>query len=113
MLSPIPYPLSEFNISYKVPNRETTTRSKQAAARLLDRLARDALQSAMKEGYIKVANMLGDIADACIPWMIDILVCSIDIDCNDKLSWFCHPLSLFSYHPPSYAQHASSFVPYR
>ena len=51
----------------KVPNRETTTRSKQAAAGPLDRLVRDALQSATREGYIKIASMLGDIADAHTP----------------------------------------------
>ena len=84
--------------------------SKQAASGLLDRLIRDALQSATKEGYIKIASMLGDIADARTPWMVDILTCSTDVDCNNR---FCRPPSLFSYHPPSYAQQASSFVPYR
>ena len=68
LLSPILYPLWVQHLpTSKVPNRETTTRSKQAAAGLLDRLVRDALQSATKEGYIKIANMLGDIADAHTP----------------------------------------------
>jgi len=47
-----------------VSNRETTT--KQADPRLLDRLARHALQPARKEGYINIATISGDIADARI-----------------------------------------------
>ena len=44
----------------KVPNRRTTARSKHAVPRILDRLARDAVQTARIEGYIKIATMLGD-----------------------------------------------------
>jgi len=56
----------------------------QSSNRLLDRLACDALQPARKEGYIKIAIMLEDIANAHIPWMTDILVGSVDNDYNDK-----------------------------
>jgi len=55
----------------------------QGSNRLLDRLARDALQPARKEGYIKIAIMLEDIADAHILWMADVLVGSIDNNYND------------------------------
>ena len=48
-------------LANKVPNSRTTARSKHAVPRLLDRLARDAVQTARKEGYIKIATMLGDV----------------------------------------------------
>ena len=56
----------------------------QAVLRLLDRFARDALQQARKEGYIKIATVLKDLADARTFWTANILVASIDTDCNDK-----------------------------
>jgi len=56
----------------------------QGLNRLLDRLARDVLQPARKESYIKIAIMLEDTADAHILWMADILIGSVDIDYNDK-----------------------------
>jgi ATP-dependent Lon protease len=68
-----------------VPSRESIDRFKQAALRLLDRLARDATQPARKEGYSKIANMLDDIADDRTPWMADVLVGSINTDYADKL----------------------------
>lgn len=81
--------LPSFDVEYppteKVPNKETIDRFKQAALRLLDRLARDAVQPARKEGYNKIANMLDDIADARTPWMADVLVGSINTDYADKL----------------------------
>ena len=46
-------------LTNKVLNSRTTARSKHAVPRLLDRLARDAVQTARKEGYIKIASMLG------------------------------------------------------
>ena len=46
-------------LANKVPNSRTTARSKHAVPRLLDKLARDAVQTARKEGYIKIASMLG------------------------------------------------------
>jgi len=56
----------------------------QAALRLLDRFARDALQQARKEGYIKIATVFKDLADARTFWTANILIASIDTDCNDK-----------------------------
>ena len=56
--------MPSFQIQYlpgnEVPNRETVTRFKQAALRLLARLARDVLQPARRESYIKIAIMLED-----------------------------------------------------
>lgn len=81
--------LPTFDVEYppteKQPSREAIDRFKHAALRLLDRLARDALQPARKEGYSKIANMLDDIADARTPWMADVLVGSINTDYPDKL----------------------------
>jgi len=54
------FPIQCF-LTNKVPNRRTTTGFKHAVPRLLDRLARDAMQPARIEGYIKIATMLGDV----------------------------------------------------
>ena len=80
----------------------------QAALRLLDRFARDALQQARKEGYIKIATVLKDLADARTFWTANILVASIDTDCNDKSGW---SPSLPFLTPSSFARHPSSSVP--
>lgn len=81
--------LPVLNVEYppteKLPNRETVDRFKQAALRLLDRLARDAAQPARKDGYNKIASMFDDITDARTPWMADVLVGSINTDYADKL----------------------------
>ena len=47
----------------KVPYSRTTAWFKHAVPRLLDRLARDAMQPARIEGCIKIATMLAD--DQC------------------------------------------------
>jgi len=57
----------------------------QAALRLLDIFAHDALQQARKEGYIKIATVLKDLANARMFWTANILIASINTDCNDKL----------------------------
>lgn len=81
--------LPVFDVEYppteQIPTKEAIERFKQAALRLLDRLARDAAQPARKEGYNKIASMLDDIADARTPWMADVLVGSINTDYADKL----------------------------
>ncbi|KAF9442272.1 ATP-dependent protease La [Macrolepiota fuliginosa MF-IS2] len=82
--------LPVFDVEYPsteaVPSRDTIDRFKQAALRLLDRLARDAVQPARKEGYNKIASMLDGITDARTPWMADVLVGSINTDYADKLA---------------------------
>ncbi|KAF5353538.1 hypothetical protein D9756_008013 [Leucocoprinus leucothites] len=87
--------LPTFDVEYpptdKVPNKEAIHRFKQAALRLLDRLGRDAVQPARKEGYAKIAGMLDDIVDARTPWMADVLVGSINTDYNDKLAVLSTP----------------------
>ena len=123
-------PLSVYIRSFRIQNlpenkvldRETTAWFKQATSRLLlDRLARDALQSPTKDihspqlffitscnlgwGYIKTLTMLRDIVDACTP-----LVGSTNTDYSNK---FFVALFLFLIPSLSRAQHPSSFVPYR
>ena len=86
--SPLSNSLPSFRVQYlpenKVLNRETTAQFKQVSLRLLDRMS-------CKEGYITIVTMLEDIADALILWIADILVGSIDTDCNDKLGWSSSP----------------------
>jgi len=84
----------------KVPDIEITAQFKQAVPRLFDRRARDALQTARREDYIKIATMLVDIADARTFSVVDVLI----TDYNDKLD--CSLLPSFRFLIPF-----SSFVP--
>ena len=52
--------------------------------------------------------MLKDLADARTFWTANILVASIDTDCNDKSGW---SPSLPFLTPSSFSRHPSSFVP--
>ena len=95
--------LPSFQVQYlptdNIPNRETTTW--QAAPRLLNRLAWDALQTARKEGYIKTATL----ADARTPgWSTS----STDTD-YIKLDWFLSPSFPFLILSLSCARRPSSF----
>jgi len=65
-----------------------------------------------KEGYITIATMLEDIADAHIPWIVDVFVGSIDTElialppphtiqpCSTPLLVFPLPLTSSSRRPP-------------
>ena len=64
---------------------------KKAVLRLIDRLARHAMQSARKEGYIKIATIFGHISDARTSWMADVFVSSINTDYINKLNWSSSP----------------------
>ncbi|KAF9562898.1 ATP-dependent protease La [Agrocybe pediades] len=76
----------EYPPAEKVPSPEAVEKFKQSALRLLDRLAKDSVQQARKEGYNKIANMLDDIADARTPWMADVLIGSVNGEYSDKLA---------------------------
>ena len=102
----------QYLLSNKATNSRTTARFKHAVPRLLDRLARDAVQTARKEGYIKITTMLGD-SRCSHPWKVDILIGSADADYNNQLDWSSSPSLPFFIPSLSYAQHPSSFVPYR
>lgn len=75
----------EYPAAEKVPSPEAVEKFKQSALRLLDRLAKDSVQQARKEGYNKISNMLDDIADARTPWMADVLIGSVNGEYSDKL----------------------------
>lgn len=79
----------EYPPSEKVPSSEAVDKFKQTALRLLDRLAKDSVQQTRKEGYNKIASMLGDIADARTPWMADVLIGSVNGEYSDKLGRYC------------------------
>jgi len=83
-----PYSYDPHLSADKVSSREPAT--KQATPRLLDGLARYTLQPARKRGYIKIATISRDIADARTPWMVNVLVSSTDIDCYSEVTkrWF-------------------------
>ena len=90
----------QYLLANKVPNSRTTARSKHAVPRLLDRLARDAMQPARIEGYIKIVTMLG-YGRFSHSWKVDILIGSTNANYNNQLDWSLSPSSLFSYHPPA------------
>jgi len=89
-------PLSNSLTSFRVRRQgPKSVRCKRAALRLLDGLARDVPQPARKEGYIKIATIVKDTADACTPWMAELLVAILTTTTNLVGSNSCH-LSLFT-----------------
>ncbi|KAJ7583597.1 ATP-dependent protease La [Mycena floridula] len=76
----------EYQPTEKVPSKEVAEKFKQSAVRLLDRLAREAVQMSRREGFQKIADMLDDIADARTPWMADVLIATIGTEYSDKLA---------------------------
>ena len=98
--------LTSFQVRRQGPK---SVRFKQAALRLLDGLARDVLQPARKEGYIKIATIVEDTADARTPW-----TSRCDTDYNEKFGWFQFLSPLPFHHPLSRAlcsRCQRSFVP--
>ena len=69
----------------QVPSRETVEAFKDAALRLLDRLAKDSVQLQRKDEWLRVAVMVEEIPDHRSAWMADVLVAAINGDYQDKL----------------------------
>ncbi|KDQ24068.1 hypothetical protein PLEOSDRAFT_1048574 [Pleurotus ostreatus PC15] len=82
----ITYPPTE-----NLPTREVVDKFKTAALRLLDRLARDSVQQARKDGYHKIAGMLEDITDARAAWMADVLAGTVGGEYEDRLAILSTP----------------------
>ena len=59
------------------PSHESVEAFKDAALRLLDRLAKDSLQAQRKDEWLKVASMVEEISDQRAAWMADVLVAAI------------------------------------
>lgn len=84
----------EYPPTERVPSREAVDKFKYSATRLLDRLAKDSVQHAKRDGYVKIAAMLEDVTDARAPWMADVLVGTINGEYVDKLGeWVWRPCS--------------------
>ncbi|TFK29108.1 ATP-dependent protease La [Coprinopsis marcescibilis] len=81
----------EYSPQEKVPSKEAIDRFKQSAARLLERLSRDTVQSSRREGYSKILGMLEDIQDSRTPWMADVLMSTVGGEYVDKLAILCTP----------------------
>ena len=80
----------------QVPPRETVDAFKDAALRLLDRLAKDSVQLQRKDEWLRVAVMVEEIADHRSTWMADVLVAAINGDYQDKLGERrCHVSQFF------------------
>ncbi|KAG6330785.1 hypothetical protein ID866_8303 [Astraeus odoratus] len=67
------------------PSREAVEAFKDAALRLLDRLARDSIQPQRKDEWLRVAMMVEEIPVHLSGWMADVLVAGINGDYVDKL----------------------------
>jgi ATP-dependent Lon protease len=67
-----------------IPSRETFEAFKDAALRLLDRLAKDSVQAQRKDEWLKVASMVEEISDQRAAWMADVLVAAISGQYADK-----------------------------
>lgn len=67
------------------PSHETIEAFKDAALRLLDRLAKDSVQAQRKDEWLKVASMVEEISDQRAAWMADVLVAAISGQYTDKL----------------------------
>jgi ATP-dependent Lon protease len=67
------------------PSRETIDAFKDAALRLLDRLAKDSVQTQRKDDWLKVASMVEDLSDQRAAWMSDVLVAAVTGQYADKL----------------------------
>lgn len=67
------------------PSHETVEAFKDAALRLLDRLAKDSVQAQRKDDWLKVASMVEEISDQRAGWMADVLVAAISGQYADKL----------------------------
>ncbi|KAH7882224.1 ATP-dependent protease La [Phlebopus sp. FC_14] len=83
--------LPEHAISYPAaettPSRETVEVFKKAALKLLDRLAKDSVQSERKDDWLKVASMVEDIPDQRAAWMADVIVTAVTGQYADKLAF--------------------------
>lgn len=72
-----------------IPSRETVEAFKDAALRLLDRLAKDSVQAQRKDEWVKVAFMVEEISDQRAAWMADVLVAAISGQYADKFGQSC------------------------
>lgn len=77
----------EYAPTEKVPSLEAVNKFRQSALRMLDQLGKDdsLSQRSKHEGYAKIAEMVEEMTAAKIPWLVDILVASINVDHSDKL----------------------------
>ena len=71
-----------------IPSHETVEAFKDAALRLLDRLAKDSVHAQRKDEWLKVASMVDEISDQRAAWMADVLVAAISGQYADKLGEF-------------------------
>ncbi|KAI6158702.1 ATP-dependent protease La [Pisolithus thermaeus] len=71
----------------QVPSREAAEAFKDAALRLLDRLAKDSVHSQRKDDWLRISVILEDVPDHRSAWMADVLVAAINCDYTDKLTF--------------------------
>ncbi|KAH7927222.1 ATP-dependent protease La [Leucogyrophana mollusca] len=90
--APTPDALPDHAIQYSngeggTPRPQTVEAFKDAALRMLDRLATDSVQPQRKDDWMKVAAMVEDISDERAAWMADVLVAAVSGHYPDKLAF--------------------------
>ncbi|GBE87130.1 Lon protease homolog 2, peroxisomal [Sparassis crispa] len=70
-----------------MPSAEAVAMFKAASFKLLERLAKDSPQQSKRAAYMKVSNVIEDIADERVPGMADMLVAGFIDDYNDRLDF--------------------------
>lgn len=92
--------LPQYAVAYPpadtLPAHETVEAFKDAALRLLDRLAGDSVHAQRKDEWLKVASMVEEISDQRAAWMADVLVAAISGQYADKLGEFRSFVSILS-----------------
>ncbi|KIK13185.1 hypothetical protein PISMIDRAFT_119358 [Pisolithus microcarpus 441] len=78
---PVHYPPAD-----QAPSHEVAAAFKDAALRMLDRLAKDSMHSQRKDDWLRVSVIVEDVPDHRLPWMADVLVAAINCDYTDKFA---------------------------
>lgn len=109
--------LPQYAVAYPpadaIPSHETVEAFKDAALRLLDRLAKDSVQAQRKDEWLKVSSMVEEISDQRAAWMADVLVASISGQYADKLgeSRIPFPFLVFFFSSSSVPHGACPLIP--
>lgn len=69
----------------ELPTHENVEVFKAASLRLLDRLAKDALQPTKRDAWVKVAAMVEDVEEHRAAWLADVLVAAVNGEYEDKM----------------------------
>src|SRR3984957_5544078 len=73
------------------PDPDILAKFKDAALRLLDRLARDSTTYVKRDAYLKLASMIDELVDQRPSWLADVFASSVPGEYSDKLALLSTP----------------------